>query len=215
MKKKLVAVLTALMVLTMGVTVSAASPTTSTATPVATQKATVATQDNLVAVTSGTAGATIVGGSDAEVAAANTYVSNLMADVAALGNALGNSKLVSAATNSGQKVTATVVSVVNITNDGITPNANGTYTIKVNVPGVKSGDIIAVTHNNNEVIRPDKVSNGSVTFTTASCSPFAFVKLSVGGVTSSPKTGETMPVALMVMALAVLAFGVSARRYAK
>lgn len=77
--------------------------------------------------------------------------------------------------------------------------------LSVACAGISAGDNIVIIHHGKkgiEVVKPDSVSNGSVTFTLKDLSPIAIIKLPPGATVSytrSPKTGEV--IALMVIAM--------------
>ena len=209
MKKKALAVLTALAVMTMGaMTVFAAdSPSVETTqTPVSTQTATtsVAATDSPDKYASATSADdyTVAEVSETTVKAASVAVQNaILNDLATAGANLGNDTLKDSATN-GSKVTATILTVVDIEPDSATQDANGNYTVTIKNASIKAGDIIAVLHYNGsswETIKPSNVADGSVTFTASSLSPICIVKMDVDKVTSSPKTGETVPAAVILV----------------
>ena len=128
----------------------------------------------------------------------------LLNNLAATGNAFGNATIAAAASNSGVKVTALVLAAGDIEPDKATRDADGFYTVTLNVPGVNAGDTIAVLHkgaNGWETIVPTAVGNGTVTFRVKSFSPFAIVKLVVSGSVNAPQTGSDM---FAVYALALM-----------
>lgn len=214
MKKRVMAVLTAVMVLAMGsMTVLAAnSPSTSTtpSTPAAGQTASTSVADvkTPAAYAEVVTGATVDGAAvtvaavpQATVDATKTAVQNQLNDLAALGNVLGNQTVKDAQKDSTKTVKAEIVSVVDIQG-----TAGGTVTLKV--AGVKAGDTILIMHFNEttgawEDIKPSKVADGELTFALSSFSPVAIVKLDVATTTqgtaaatttaTSPKTGEAVP----------------------
>ncbi len=212
MKKKLLAVVTALTVMTMGTVTAfaATSPTAGTTeAPVATQKASTtiaatATPAEYVAATAVSEGFTVAAVEAETVKAAAVEVQNaLLNDLATIGTKLGNSTLASAATDSNKKVSASILSVVSIDASTATKGDDGNYTVTASISGIAAGDTIAILHYTGsawETIIPSSVAAGSVTFKTASFSPFAVVKLSVETetVTASPKTGEAMPAAVLL-----------------
>ncbi|MDE7130667.1 MAG: hypothetical protein K2O65_02570, partial [Lachnospiraceae bacterium] len=63
-----------------------------------------------------------------------------------------------------------------------------------------------------ETIIPS-VANGSVTFASASLSPIAVVKLDVTSVSRSPKTGQTVPVAVVLLMISAIGTAVCGKRY--
>ena len=198
MKKKLLAVVTALTVMAMGtVTAFAASPTEGTTeAPGATQKA--STTIAATATPAEYAQATAVSDGFTVTAVEKTTV-----DAAA-------------ATDSNKKVTASILSVVNIDASTAAKGADGKYQVTASISGIKSGDSIAILHYTGsawETIVPDSVAAGSVTFKTSSFSPFAVVKLEVASVTASPKTGATMPMAVLVIMVGFAGTMVCGKKY--
>lgn len=224
MKKKVLAVLTAITVMAMGsVSVMAASPTVETTeAPVATQTTTttveaVATPAEYAAATTVSAGFTVEAVSTTTVQAAAVAVQNeLLNDVASIGAKLGNSTLAAAATDSAKKVTASVLSVVEVDPTTAVKDTTGNYVVTLSVPSIAAGDAIAVLHYNGsawETIVPSSVAAGSVTFATASLSPISIVKLEVASVATSPKTGSTMPMAAAVVVLGLAGAAVCGKRF--
>ena len=134
----------------------------------------------------------------------------LLKDVNAIGNALGSAALASAK-SSGQKVTAYVAALGDVTPDQATKGDDGYYTVTLNVNGINTGDTVAVLHkagDNWEVIAPTSVGKNTVTFKTKSLSPIAVIKLSLTGAVSAPQTGSDMFAiyALALMGVAGVAY---------
>ena len=152
MKRKFLAVLTALAVLTMGsMTTFAASPTVGTTeAPVSTQQALtavepVATPAAYVSVTTVSAGYNMSAVSTTTVQAAAVAVqNNLLNNVAAIGYQLGNVDLVNAAANPGSKVTASILTVVDIKASTASKDAYGNYVVTMGVAGISEGDSIGI-----------------------------------------------------------------------
>lgn len=224
MKKRILALVAALTVLTVGATsVFAASPAVGTvAAPVSTQQATTAvaataSAAEYAAATTASAGYKVEATSATTVQAAAVAAQNqLLTDLATVGTALGNSAVVSAATDATKKVTASVLSVVDVNASTATKDASGKYVVTLNVASIAAGDTIAVLHYNGsawETIVPTSVAAGSVTFATASLSPISIVKLEVASVTASPKTGSQLPVAAMVIVFALAGAAVCGKKY--
>ena len=224
MKRKFLAVLTALAVLTMGsMTTFAASPTVGTTeAPVSTQQALTAvepitTPAVYLSVTTVSAGYNMSAVSTTTVQAAAVAVqNNLLNNVAAIGYRLGNVELVNAAANPGSKVTASILTVVDLKASTASKDAYGNYVVTMTVPGISEGDAIAILHYTGkawETIVPTSTANGIVTFTSASLSPISVVKLSTTGVTLSPKTGSSLPVAAVILVIGVVGMAVSGKRY--
>lgn len=224
MKKRVLAVLTALTVMAMGtVTVMAESPSVAT-TPatVSTQKATVAVEETATpaeyaAATTASEGFAVEAVTETVAKSAETAIQNsVLTDVAAIGNTLGNTTLTAAATDSSKKVTASIVSTVEVDPTTATKNASGQYVVTLSIANIAAGDAIVVLHYNGtawECIAPSSVAAGSVTFATASLSPISIVKLEVAGVKASPKTGDTMPMAAAVAVLGLAGAVVCTKKY--
>ncbi len=224
MKRKFLAVLSAVMVLSMGsMTVLAASPTVGTTeTPVATQTATTsvagkATPAEYAAATKASAGYEVAAVSATTVDSAAVAVQNqLLNDIASIGTKLGNNTLAAAANDSSKKVTATILSVVEVNPSTATRDANGNYVVTLNIANIAAGDTIAILHYNGsawETIVPTKVEAGAVTFATASLSPISVVKLETSAVTAAPKTGETAPYAAMLMVVGLAGVALCTKKY--
>lgn len=224
MKRKFLAVLTALTVMTMGsMTAFASSPTVGTTeAPVSTQKAITAVEATAapaayLSVTTVSAGYDMSAVSATTVQAAAVAVQNsILNNIAAIGYRLGNAELVNAAANPGSKVTASILTVVELKASTASKDAYGNYVVTMNVAGISEGDAIAILHYTGsawETIVPTSTANGTVTFTSASLSPISVVKLSVTGVTMSPKTGSSLPVAAVILVIGVVGMAVSGKRY--
>lgn len=224
MKKKVLALVSALTVLAMGtLTVSAASPTVGTTeSPVSTQTTTTsvaatATPAEYASATTVSEGYTVETVSQTTVDSAAVAVQNvLLNDIAASGTKLGNTALAAAAADSAKKVTASVLSVVEVDPTTAEKNDSGNYVVTLNIASIAAGDTIAVLHYNGtawETIVPTKVEAGKVTFETASLSPISVVKLEVSDVTASPKTGETVPAASVVLLAALIGAAACGKKY--
>ena len=224
MKKKVLAVLSAMMVLTMGtLTVSAASPTTSTAEAAASgQTATtsvkvLATAAEYAAATTADAGYDVAAVSDTIVSAATVAAqNNLLNDVAATGKLLNNSTLTQAAADPSKKVTAELLTVVEVNPASAEKDANGNYVVTLKHTDIKSGDMIAVLHYNGtswDTIAPDSVASGKMTFATPSLSPISIVKLDVTDVKAAPKTGNAVPAAMFVVLIGIAGAAVCGKKY--
>lgn len=223
MKKRFLAVLSALTILTMGsMTALAASPTVGTTeTPVATQTTTTSVAAtkapaDYAAATKVSDGYKVEAVSQTTVDSAKVAVqNNLLNDVATIGTKLGDSTLAAAAKDSSKKVTATVLTVVEV--DPTTAvQENGNYVVTLSIADIAAGDTIAVLHYNGsawETIVPTKVEAGKVTFATASLSPISVVKLQVTDVTGAPKTGETAPMAGLILVVGLAGAVVCGKKY--
>lgn len=224
MKKRFLAVLSALTILTMGsMTALAASPTVGTAeAPVATQTTTTSVAAtkapaDYAAATKVSDGYKVEAVSQTTVDSAKVAVqNNLLNDVATIGTKLGDSTLAAAAKDSSKKVTATVLSVVEVDPTTAVQDANGNYVVTLSIADIAAGDTIAVLHYNGsawETIVPTKVEAGKVTFATASLSPISVVKLQVTDVTGAPKTGETAPMAGLILVVGLAGAVVCGKKY--
>lgn len=224
MKKKMLAVLTALTMLTMGsVTAFAASPTVGTTeAPVRTQKATtaVAATDTPAAYAAGTsvsAGFSVSAVSSTTVQAAAVAVQNaILNDIASVASKLGNKTLAAAATDSGKKVTASILTVVEVNVSTASKDANGNYVVTLNLSDIAEGDAVVVLHYTGsiwETIIPTSIAKGLVTFSTASLSPVAVVKLGLTSISTSPKTGSSMPAAAGILVIGIIGTIASGKKY--
>lgn len=144
---------------------------------------------------------------------------NILADVKGLGDKLGDKTIAAAATDKNKTVSATVLSVVNLT------SALNVKEITLKNTAIKAGKTYAVLHytaNGWETL-PATAKEGELTFAVNDFSAFAIVEISVADKAAtpatkpaandkkadgaaSPKTGETIPVA--VFAMLVCAAGV-------
>lgn len=225
MKKKALAILSALVVMAMGtMTVFGADspsvPETEKAVSTQTATTSVAATDtpaNYVSTVTVSAGFDVEAVSDTTVKATSVAVQNeILNDLAKTGETIKNDAVKKAATNNS-KVTATILTVVDVKADSATKNAAGNYDVTLGVSTVKEGDAIAVLHWNGtkwETINPSKVANGSVTFEVSDLSPISIVRLAVESTTAkSPKTGETAPVAAAIVVVALLGAAVTGKKY--
>lgn len=202
MKKKIISVLTALMVLSMSTTVfGATSPTTGTIEPVDTSKVTIAADATTAVKAENVSGATFAVATETETTLAAKQAETL-----------------------GYK--ANVVAVFNLTAAGAA-DENGNYNITVAVPSLAAGTEVTIIHMhaNGEVdyITSTVAADGKISFSVTSFSTFAIVeKAAVASGTgyadgsydiylnnaatdaaTSPKTG--VPVVLPMMAVICLA----------
>ena len=224
MKKKILAVLTALTMLAVGsVTAFAASPTVGTTeAPVRTANAATAvaatdTPSSYVTRTSVSAGFSVSAVSSTTVQAAAVAVQNaILNDIASIASRLGNKTLAAAATDSGKKVTASILTVVEVNVSTASKDANGNYVVTLNISDIAEGDAVAILHytgNIWETITPTSVAKGSVTFTTANLSPVAVVKLGVTSVSVSQKTGASIPAATGILVIGIIGTIASGKKY--
>lgn len=224
MKKKLISVLAAVMVLTMGTTVFAAtSPTTNSVSNVevnSTQKVVVkptetqapaAYVEGINTINSNTGAAPVKAVTDNTMASVKAEIQSQMNDVAKLADTIGSATLKQIAADNTKQVTPSVKFAADVTAPaGVTVSAANPITLDIPAPGVKAGAAVAVLHWNGtawEVIKPDAVNDGTVKATLTSLSPVFVVEFSAltsDGKAVSPKTGSSMPV-LPVMAVICMA----------
>ena len=222
MKKKMIAVLTAALVFSMGTFAVCAeeSPAAGSEAPVESQKATTTVAETkapaaYAEATTVSEGYEVTAVSETTVASAKTAVQTQLNNVAAIGAAIGSDTVKAAATDSSKKVTATILTVVEVDPTTATPTGAG-YEVTLKVAGIAAGDAIAVLHYTGstwEVIKPSSVAAGSVTFVTSSLSPISVVKLDVTGVTESPKTGSSLPVAGVVLVICLAGAALCGKKY--
>lgn len=224
MRKKVVAVLSALTIVAMSsMTAFAASPTAGTTeAPVSTQTAVTtvevtATPADFAAVTVAPEGFKVAPVTETIVKSAAVAVQNeVLNDLESIGAVLGNSTIAEAAKDPTKKVTASVLSVVEVDPTTASKNERGNYVVTLSLPTITVGDAIAVLHYNGaawEKIVPSSVERGAVTFETASLSPISIVKLEVATVTASPKTGEAVPYALFIPAVGFVGAAFCGKKY--
>jgi hypothetical protein len=215
MKKKFMTVVAALAVMAVGTTAFAASSPTSigdAAEAVSTQsvktnfvkadttKAADFAKDTTVTDDIGEA-YTVKAVSETSILSANRAAKNLLADVEWLAIGLGDGALLDTVKDSTQTVTASVLSVVNISKE----NTNGASTsIEINNSAIKANGKYVVLHCTGEYeteeyvyengeyvwktvkkpnwvrIYPDSVADGKLTITTSDFSVYAVVELSIG-----------------------------------
>ena len=210
MKRKTLAILSAVMIMAMSsMTVFAASPTVgSTELPEEGQSAVTSVEASAspaeyASTTAVSEGFTIQAVSQQTASAATVAVQNTVLNhLGAIGTIIGNTSVTAAATDSTAKVTAKVVSIVDVTATSAVKDANGNYNVTIGNAGISAGDAIVVLHYNGagwEIIVPTAVADGAIAFTTSSLSPFAVVKLDVASVTMSPQTGEAAPMAAVII----------------
>ena len=129
---------------------------------------------------------TIAAVSEATVTSLANVVKEQLKDVASMAkNLIGGEKgtaIANAATNANAKITTEIKSVVDVTAPaGVTVSASNPITLTFNVSGVSTGSYIMILHYNSakgawESI-PATCGNGTVTGTFTSLSPIAFVEL--------------------------------------
>jgi hypothetical protein len=191
MKRKLLAVIAALAIMTVGTTAFAAeSPAAgkTTVTKDATQEAAVAevakptaTPEQMAVATAATAsnGANItsVAVQDTTVTETVKAAKNAISNLSALATVLDSSELKSVAKDSSKQVSATVTTVVNLQGS----ISEGT-TLTITNAGIKAGRTYAVLHYVNgswETIKATNVKDYSLQFVADSLSPFAVVEITV------------------------------------
>ncbi len=205
--------------------VAAPSPSTETVgTPVSGQKSSTAvrgvnSEDEYADQTASSSVGIIIKKTDsATIQSAIAKVQNELNDVAALGAKLGNAALSAAAGDANKVVTADVLSVVEVyAGPDAVKNADGTYTVTFNVPGVKAGDSILILHFHmgywQEII-PVSVGNGTVTAVFKDFSPVAVVKFSADNGVVAPQTGSNAPyVVICVLSAGLLGAVYCGKRY--
>lgn len=151
---------------------------------------------------------------------------NILTDVKGLGEKLGDKTIAAAATDKNKTVSATVLSVVNLT------SALNVKEITLKNSAIKAGKTYAVLHYtaNGWVTIPATVkADGELTFSVDEFSAFAIVEISVADKAAtpatepaaddkkadgaaSPKTGETIPVAVFAMLVCAAGVVVCARK---
>lgn len=193
MKKKIAALLVAVLVLSVGTPVLASSPSTSNTS--ASSSAEAAAEAEAAALASGvSAGSVVVNGQSVNVTISSASPATV-----------SEAKKV-AEINLSEN--ATVLKVVEVS----LPVDFDKVTITFDVSGVVAGQSVTVLHmlpDHNWEILPATAGNGTVTATFTSLSPVAFV---VGA--TSPKTGETLPV-FAILAVICLAGTVVCTRKVK
>lgn len=219
MKKKVLSVLAALMVMTMGTTVFAAdSPDASSVTDVKeneAQKAEVAAPEAKTAAEYVAAvkveGATVEAVSEATVAATVEEIKSLLKDVDAVATVISSDELKTAAVDTAKKIVPEIKTVVEVSAPaGVTVSKENPISLTFEVAGIKAGSNILVLHWNGtawETIKPESVEDGKITASFTSLSPIAIVELSVesaAGSQTSPSTGEAASV-LPVLAVICMA----------
>lgn len=224
MKKSVLAVLSAITVFAIGsISVFAASPTVrTTEAPAQGQKAATSVSEtaspaDYASATKASEGYKVEEVSQATVDSAAVAVQNeLLNKLSAVGNALNNTALAAAAADPSKKVTASIMSVVEVNPTTAAKDADGNYVVTLNINGILSGDTIAVLHYTGtewEVIAPTKTAAGEVTFSTKSLSPISVVKLDVTDVTASPQTGETIPAAVWIACIGLIGAAFCGKKY--
>lgn len=181
MKKKVAALLTAIMVMAMGTTAFAASPTTTTTDTTTT---------------------TATAYADVTIAGNGVVIDGVASNVAPTITAVTTAQVEAAQAQAVASIssTAKVLKMVDVSLPVSFTKAQLTF----NVSGVTEGQKIAVLHQKHdgswETITPDAVGNGTVTATFTSLSPVAIVAYN-----ASAQTGETAPVMPVIIAVICMA----------
>lgn len=181
MKKKVAALLTAIMVMAMGTTAFAASPTTTTTDTTTT---------------------TATAYADVTIASNGVVIDGVASNVAPTITAVTTAQVEAAQAQAVASIssTAKVLKMVDVSLPVSFTKAQLTF----NVSGVTEGQKIAVLHQKHdgswETITPDAVGNGTVTATFTSLSPVAIVAYN-----ASAQTGETAPVMPVIIAVICMA----------
>ncbi len=181
MKKKVAALLTAIMVMAMGTTAFAASPTTTTTDTTTT---------------------TATAYADVTIASNGVVIDGVASNVTPTITAVTTAQVEAAQAQAVASIssTAKVLKMVDVSLPVSFTKAQLTF----NVSGVTEGQKIAVLHQKHdgswETITPDAVGNGTVTATFTSLSPVAIVAYN-----ASAQTGETAPVMPVIIAVICMA----------
>ena len=181
MKKKVAALLTAIMVMAMGTTAFAASPTTTTTDTTTT---------------------TATAYADVTIASNGVVIDGVASDVTPTITAVTTAQVEAAQAQAVASISsnAKVLKMVDVSLPVSFTKAQLTF----NVSGVTEGQKIAVLHQKHdgswETITPDAVGNGTVTATFTSLSPVAIVAYN-----ASAQTGETAPVMPVIIAVICVA----------
>lgn len=204
MKKRLAAVLAAMMVLTMGTTVFAApSTTTKTTTPVTQEQAVAKASVNSAACLSDpTIKVEVEAAAPIDITNAQTVAETVVKEI------------------TGDKTAkAETLAVVEIEASKIPA---GGLDIDISVAGVKAGDNILVLHWNGSIweqIKPSAVSDGVICVHFNSLSPVAIVKVpevtttaTTTAAPTSPKTGATAPILAVIAMLSLAGVAVCGRK---
>lgn len=224
MSKKILALLTAAVVMVAGTVTAFAAPspsTTTTTQPDAGQVATTTVDIQVSAAADAAAtaadGFTVTAVSDSTYSSVATAVqNNILNHLVAVGNATGNTTVVNAAYDVNSTVTASVVSVVDVAPASATKGADGYYTVTITNSDIVAGGTYVILHWNGsvwETIYPTSVTTGAATFKTASCSPFAVIRLNTATNNNAPKTGETFPVCAAVALTSLVGAVVCGKKY--
>ena len=226
MKKKVLALISAA-ALTMlsSMTVLADSPSVGQAQiPVASQTAlttvtNTASPENYAVITATSEGFKVTAVSQTTADSALVAVQNtILKDVASFGYFYGDADLVSAATTPGALVSASVLSTVDVDATTATPDATGMYNVVLSNAMIADSDTIAILHYNEktgawELIKPDFVSNGLVSFHTASLSPITIVKITNSAAAQAPRTGVSVYGAYILILAGLMGAIVCYRKY--
>ena len=166
---------------------------------------------------SATAGIVVEATNDATVQSVVVKVQNMLSDLKSLGNRFGNAAIVAAAGDGTKIVVANVLSVAEIHAEaGAVKNADGTYTVTLNVPGINPGDTVVLLHYVNgswEEIVPTAIGSNAVTAVFKSFSPVAVVKFTAGSGVRAPQTGAELPVAYGILLISLLGAAFCTRKY--
>lgn len=223
MKKSIFAALTAALVLSMStITAFAASPTVGTTeAPVAGQTATTAVNDVAsaevyAATTTVSEGYTEKAVSQTTIQSATVAVQNLLLNnVAQAGTLVGDANVASAAQDSSKKVSATLISVVDVSASTAKKGADGYYEVTLASANIAANRHYAVLHygaNGWEVVPVTGLANGAISFKTASLSPIAVVDVAVTATATSPKTGEAVPFAAVMILVGIAGAAVCGKK---
>lgn len=115
-------------------------------------------------------------------------VETQLKDVENVADVIDSPELKEAAKDSTKKIVPEIKTVVNVSAEGVEVSEENPITLTISAD-VNAGDDILVLHWNGtawETIKPDAVQNGSVVVTLTSLSPVAIVKLSVEDADKTP-----------------------------
>jgi len=152
--------------------------------------------------------------------ATNVAVQNaILGNLEVVAQLLGDKNIAAAIQDPTQEVTAQIRSIVNVDPTTATKNANGKYEFTLTSKFLGTGRVLVLHYNGNwETLVPKAVNGQNVVVESDSCSPFAIVELNVASTTgantvaTSPKTGETLPVAMMVVVLGIVGAAVCTKK---
>lgn len=221
MKKRVLALVSALLLTATLIVPAAADSPTAPAAPVAA----IAAQTLIDAPESAAAyaakttvsqGFAVAPTTDAMIQSCVAAIQNMI--MARLG-LLGNATLAAAAGNAGARVRSTILTCVDLTATTAQKGADGFYHPTIYVNGIQAGSTLFVLHFYNgawQFETVEAVANGAVQFRTAGFSPFAVVKVSVENAAApagAPKTGETVPYATLIVMMGLAGVALCTKKF--